>query len=425
MRKLLPQSAYARNVITLMAGTGLAQAIPLAISPILTRLYSPEEFGVFALYMAAVSILSVLATGRYELAIVLPKSDRDAMHLVALSIMLAVIVSGLLLLVVCLFNASIARLLGAPEITRWLYWVPASTLLMGVYQSLNYWSNRKAQYRRLAVSRTVQSASTSLAQLLTGYASAGPAGLIGGQLTGQALSSAVLAKLVYREDETLINTIRKTRMFATAKKYINFPKYMIPGQLLNTASGQLPIILLNIFFGSAVVGFYSLTQRVMAAPLSLVGGALGDVYRSESAKQYALEKNCKDIFIKTIKKLILISIVFSIPFLLAGPEIFAFIFGEKWRAAGQMASMLSVMMFFQNISSPLSQTVLLANKQALDLVWQFVRFICAALSLYAGHKFFNSYYAAILIFSVSFSVLYIAHSIFQYRVAVGSEGNNE
>ena len=98
LRKLIPQSTYARNVITLMTGTAFAQALPIAVSPILTRLYSPAEFGVFAMYLAVASILGVLVTGRYELAILIPKQDRDAIHIAALSAALSVLLSGLLLL---------------------------------------------------------------------------------------------------------------------------------------------------------------------------------------------------------------------------------------------------------------------------------------------------------------------------------------
>ena len=181
MRRLLPQSAYARNVLTLMTGTSLAQAIPIAISPILTRLYSPEEFGCFALYMAVALIASVLVTGRYELAILLPRQDRDALHIAALAIMaLSIAISAVLLLVVLFFAQPIAVLLGDAALAPWLYWVPASTLLLGLYQSLNYWSNRKAQYKRLAISRTVQSGSAALAQLGIGYAGSGAVGLVGG-----------------------------------------------------------------------------------------------------------------------------------------------------------------------------------------------------------------------------------------------------
>lgn len=180
MRRLIPQSAYARNVLTLMTGTTLAQAIPIAISPLLTRLYSPEEFGRFALYMAVASIASVLVTGRYELAILLPRQDKDALHITALATALSIAISALLFLVVLFFALPIAALLGDAALAPWLYWVPASTLLLGLYQSLNYWSNRKAQYKRLAISRTVQSGSAALAQLGIGYAGSGAVGLVGG-----------------------------------------------------------------------------------------------------------------------------------------------------------------------------------------------------------------------------------------------------
>lgn len=180
LKKFIPKSSYARNVITLMTGTGLAQAIPIAISPILTRLYSPEDFGIFGLYMAIVAIASVLVTGRYELAILLPRNDRDALHIVALAIGLSAAVSALLLVVVLVFNGPITQLLGASDIAPWLYWVPASTVLMGIYTSLNYWSNRKGQYRRLAVSRVVQTSGTSATQLGAAFLRSGPAGLVVG-----------------------------------------------------------------------------------------------------------------------------------------------------------------------------------------------------------------------------------------------------
>src|SRR5699024_5030047 len=126
-------------------------------------------------------------TGRYEMAILLPKKDRDAMNLVALSVILSFFISMILFLVVTVFNSQLVSLMGVPELSMWLYWVPASTFLMGAYQSLNYWSNRKSHYRRLAVSRVVQSSSTGSAQLAGAFNNVGTSGLVGGQLIGQTL----------------------------------------------------------------------------------------------------------------------------------------------------------------------------------------------------------------------------------------------
>ena len=115
--KFKPKSEFSRNVLTLMTGTTIAQAIPIAISTILTRIYTPEDFGIFALYMSIASMIAVVATGRYELAIMLPKKDEDAVSIVALSIIISFFVSFIALLIVSIFNTEIASLLGNPEIS--------------------------------------------------------------------------------------------------------------------------------------------------------------------------------------------------------------------------------------------------------------------------------------------------------------------
>ena len=138
-----PKSEFTRNVLTLMTGTTIAQAIPIAISPILTRIYTPEDFGIFALYISIASILSLIATGRYELAIMLPTKDKDAVNIVALSLFISFFVSFIALLIVSIFNTQITSLLGNPDISSWLYFIPLTVLFTGIYQSFNYWSNRK------------------------------------------------------------------------------------------------------------------------------------------------------------------------------------------------------------------------------------------------------------------------------------------
>ncbi|MDD3506007.1 MAG: oligosaccharide flippase family protein, partial [Sulfurimonas sp.] len=187
MKRLKPKSEFSKNVLTLMTGTTIAQAIPIAISPILTRIYTPEDFGVFALYVAIASILSVIATGRYEMAIMLPKKDEDAVNIVALSIIISFFVSFISLVIVFIFNAKITNILGNPEISNWLYFIPITVLLTGVYQSFNYWSNRKKQYKRLAISRVVQSGSTATTNLGMGFGQMGSSGLILGQVLGLSI----------------------------------------------------------------------------------------------------------------------------------------------------------------------------------------------------------------------------------------------
>ncbi|MBV8247644.1 MAG: oligosaccharide flippase family protein [Comamonas sp.] len=406
-------------MLTLMTGTTLAQAIPVAISPLLTRLYSPEEFGRFALYMAVTMIASVLVTGRYELAILLPRQDKDALHIAALAMVLSIAMSAVLLLVVLFFAQPIAVLLGDAALAPWLYWVPASTLLLGMYQSLNYWSNRKAQYKRLAISRTVQSGSASLAQLGSGYAGSGAVGLVGGQITGQVLATSVLARLIWREDHGLIRTLLPLRSVALAKKYIDFPKYLIVAHGFNTASGQMPVLLLSALFNTTAAGFFTLTQRVMAAPMALVAGALGDVFRQEASQAYMRQGQCKAIYQKTFKRLLLISAVPFTIFFFVAPALFAWMFGEQWRVAGEYAQILTPMAFLQFITSPLSSMFMIAEKQRLDLLWQIFLLFLVIVSFVLG-KFFSNSADALKIFSSAYCLAYGVNGVMTYHFAKNS-----
>lgn len=413
MRNLLPKSAYARNVLTLMTGTSLAQAIPIAISPILTRLYSPEEFGRFALYMAITMIASVLVTGRYELAILLPRQDRDALQITALAIVLSMTISTALLLIVIFLAQPMAVLLGDAALIPWLYWIPASTLLLGIYQSLNYWSNRKAQYKRLAISRTAQSTSVALTQMGSGYAGSGASGLVVGQVAGQVLATSVLARLIWREDQRLIRTLQPLRSLVLAKKYIDFPKYLIAAHGFNSASSQMPVLLLSAFFNTATAGFFTLTQRIIAAPMSLVAGALGDVFRQEASHAYINQGNCEEIYKRTFKRLLLISIFPFLIFFFVAPDLFSMIFGEQWRVAGEYAKILTPMAFLQFITSPLSSMFLIAEKQRLDLMWQIFLFLLVLISLLVG-KFLLSSNLALILFSSSYCTAYIFNGIMTF-----------
>lgn len=418
LKKLIPHSRYARNVITLMTGTTLAQAMPIALSPLLTRLYSPEEFGRFALYMAIAMIASIVVTGRYEQAILLPRQDKDGLHIAAFAMSLSILVSAILLLFVLVFAKGIAALLGDVTLAPLLYWVPASTLLLGLYQSFNYWSNRKAQYKRIAIARTVQSGSAVLAQIGNGYVSNGAAGLYGGQIAGQLLAAGVLARITWNEDKVQIRALHPLRSLALAKKYIDFPKYLIFAHGLNTAAGQTPVLLLGALFNTATAGFFMLTQRVMTAPMALVANALGDVFRQEASQAYIYQGQCKAIYRKTFKYLLLISILPFTVFFFVAPTFFAWVFGEQWRVAGEYAQLLAPMSFMQFVTSPLSSMYMIAERQKIDLLWQICLLVLVIISFVTGN-FFADEKIAIAAFSVSYCLMYGINGVVSYNLSLG------
>ena len=245
-KRFLNLSQVNKNIVTLMTGTSIAQALPIAISPILTRLYTPEEFGLFALYVAIASIAAVVVTGRYELAIMLPKENGAAINITSLALCLTCVLSSILFLLIIIFNKNITYLLGSPEISNWLYFIPLSTLLVGIYQSLSYWNNRQGSYKNMALSRVSQGSASATVQLSCGYKALGAAGLIGGHILGQAISTFLLLRIMFHHDKRELKQVSQKNIILQAKKYSHFPKFMIPGQLANVTSSYVPILLLGV-----------------------------------------------------------------------------------------------------------------------------------------------------------------------------------
>ena len=257
IRKKLPAGSFARNVVTLMTGTTFAQALMILVAPILTRLYTPEDFGVFALYTSVLGILAVVSCWRYELAIVLPEKDEDAANLLVLSILICFSMAALTLLLVALFRTTLANLLGAPELAPWLWFMPLSLIAAGLFQVFNYWSTRRKQFKRLAVRQITQSTVISATQIGTGalYPTVNAGGLIGGAILGQLTATGRLAWQIGRDEGPKIRgAFNKLNMKQMLIRYKDFPLYSSWSGFLNTASAMLPALLLGYFFNPAVVG---------------------------------------------------------------------------------------------------------------------------------------------------------------------------
>lgn len=208
-------------------------------------------------------------------------------------------------------------------------------------------------------------------------------------------------------------------MAGVARKYVDYPKFMGPGQAMNAGASELPLLLLTVFYGPGVAGFYSIAHRVMTAPLSLVADAIGDVYRQSAAEQYVAWGECLGIFIFSFKRLFAHAVLPMVPMLMYGPAIYAFMSGENWRAAGEIATVASALMFFQTVSLPLSNAVLPRGWFLLESVWQLLRvlfvvgvflyLLCHRVRLYGGDCGIRK----------CVSVFFMAHSFLQYGAAHG------
>jgi O-antigen/teichoic acid export membrane protein len=376
VKRVFFRGEFNRNVLTLMTGTGLGQVIPLAVTPILSRIYSPEEFGIFALVIAVASSLSVVATGRYELAIMLPRKDADAANIGALSIVINFGVSVVLFAIAWLANGPISEALGNPSISTWLYVVPLAVFLNGIYLNLTYWSNRKKLYFLMANRRVIQSGGMAAVQLGLGMLRAGAGGLVTGSICGQALAVGMMAKMVHGHSPQLWRSINRRKMWALAKRYKNCAQFLVPAHTLSAVAMQLPSIFINATFGLAAAGSFMLAERVVGSPLSLVSGSIADVFRQHISQSYLAGEHCRSEFLSALQKLTVIATPPFVILVFFAPALFALLFGEKWRLSGEYAQLLSPMFFLRFITNPLSVVAIIAQKNKYELLWQGALLAC-------------------------------------------------
>jgi len=419
LNKLKPKSEFSRNVLTLMTGTTIAQAIPIAISPILTRIYSPEDFGVFALYISVASIISVVATGGYEHAIMLPKKDEDALNIVVLSISISFLVSFISFLIVFFFNTQLTMLLGNPTIASWLYFIPITVLLTGVYQSFNYWNNREKEYKILAMNRVIQSGATATTNLGMGLSGFGASGLILGGVLGQGVSAIVLAITTFKNKNIFLKNVKKIKIIVLAKKYIDFFKYSTLSSLLNSLSFNLLSILLSKIFSVTVLGFYSLVYRILTLPSALIGNSISQVYFQESTKQKNIYGNNRVVFMATLKKLTLISVAIYVPMYFYIVMLMTFIFGEEWKISGEIAKILIPLMLVRFVSSILSTTLTTYEKQKSGLLINFLLSFNVIAISFLAYSYNLEYLTFFHIYSTTGAILYIIFIYYYYSLSKG------
>lgn len=426
--KKLFKNEYARDASTLMIGTTLGMIIQVAASPVLSRLYNDSAFGVLQLYSSAYAILSILATLRYELAILLPKSDDDAFGVLAVSCGSSVVFGLICQLFVWSVRIFDISLFGLNSV-EWLKYVPITATVMGLYYSFNYWLNRRKRYFNLAVNRVLQNLLIVLVSVLFSEKFLGIAdGMVVAYILAMCVVTVLL--LIYALQDYIRLSIKLSlkNIFLLAKRYKKFPANTMPTGLINNFAVQMPVFILQFFFGDEIVGQYYMMNRVLGTPVSIIGQAIGDVFRQKSSRQYAESGECKKLYNSTAKTLALIAVVpFTVLMIFAKPA-FSLVLGDGWELAGIFVTLLAPFYFIRLVVSPLTSMTIIAEKQTYELIWQTTMCITTSLAMYisclvfpisSGSNF--HYYAAMIAYATMYSVMYILHFLYTRQLAKGKK----
>jgi O-antigen/teichoic acid export membrane protein len=394
IQRLKPKSEFSRNVLTLMTGTTIAQAIPIAISPILTRMYTPEDFGLLALFLALFSILSTIATGRYELAIMSPESDDEAKDIVFLSILVAIFVFFIATILIWFFGAEIAFFLGNSEIKNWLYFIPFTVLSFGVYQSIDYWLNRQKKYRGMSENKLIQVGSVSILKLIIGVFS--KSGLILGSICGWISSMFV----VFSRSKIKYSDFRLKESKKALLKYKDYPLFQAPSSVLNSIAAQSPVIFISRSFLDSTVGFFSLVLKTLNAPVALISKSIGQVYFQRVSEHANSSPHLllSDVYSAAFK-LSILSVLLFLPVVFFAPELFSVIFGSEWVEAGLYAQILVYSIAVKFVVGPLSTIFLAIGRIKVASMWQLAYFVVTISVLVLATSFEFEKFLWIYVFS--------------------------
>lgn len=405
-----------RGVLAILGGTAGGQAVAFIVAPLLSRLYSPTDFGLFATVSALIVTLGTVSALRIELAIPLPHDDSDAFSLATLGLAASAFVACAGTVAVSICGWRIADAFDQPGLMPWLWTVPVFAATMGCFLVLNQLAIRQRRFGSIGRRNFAQSLVMVLAQTGGGLAGLRPGGLILGLGLGQAVGAFSLtfgAGLASREAKS---GRRQESLRRVAHRYRHFPYFMGPSGLLNVLGLQLPVLLIAYWYGSEVAGWLGLTQRVLALPVTLIGTAVAQVYLSEIARAVRSDWQwAARLFTRTSKILAGFALALLVLLLTLGPWAFSVVFGQQWSTSGRYAQALAIGLAGQLVAAPLSQTLIALERQRTQLAWDASRVLLTFVGVAAAVHLRASPLVAIWIVSLVSAGMYAASWALSYR----------
>lgn len=406
--KQLTERKFVRNVVLVASGTAGAQAITMAFSPIITRLYGPEAFGLLGAFTATLGIVMPIAALSYPIAIVLPKSDDDAKAIAKLSFRIAFIIALLLSAILLIAGNEIAALLGMEAIAGFMLLIPVAMFFNALQQIMQQWLIRKKQFKVTARIAVSQSLILNSSKVGVGWFYPLGAVLIALATLGNALYAVQLwfgAKKWADQDGKIDKVAKSISLKEVAYKHRDFPYYRAPQVFINALSQSLPVLMLASFFGPAAAGFYAIGRTVMGMPSTLIGKAVSDVFYPKIAEAANSHQDVHKPIFKATAALAAVGIIPYGAVFLFGPWLFEFVFGEEWFVAGEYARWLAAWLYFAFMNRPSVAALAVLNMQRMFLIYEIVSLLLRAGSLYIGFAVLNSDIQAVILFSISGIIL--------------------
>ncbi len=402
----LTTKPFVRNILVVATGTAMAQVVYMALSPIITRLYGPEAYGLMGAFMAIVIIIGPIAAMTYPIAIVLPKKDEDAQWLIRLSFLISIGSAILMVLVLGLFYQQIVNLFNLENLSPFLLLLPFVALFSGTLQIAESWLIRTKQFKITAKVAVLHALILQGGMVLIGLFYPHAAVLIVLSVFAIGLRAAMMIGFSQKFEYIKFNFNHENRgeLKKTAILFKDFPIYRAPEVFIDAVSLGLPVILLASFFGPASAGFYSIGYTVLSIPSQLIGKSVGDVFYPRISDAANNGENMTDLIKKATYYLGLAGVLPYLIVIAFGPTLFSFVFGAEWVLAGEYARWIALWSFFKFLNKASVTALPALSAQAFQLYSTIITLVARITALAIGYYVFASDLVAIALFAITGSI---------------------
>ncbi|AMR27093.1 hypothetical protein A0257_08205 [Hymenobacter psoromatis] len=416
----------------MFSATAIMAAIGFLVSPIMSRLYAPAAYGLFAVFNGLVSNVTMISTLAYPSAFLLPRLTKRFYALVHLSLLLAVGNFGLVTLALVLLHEPLLRWLHIEALGNWVYAVPATAFIYNLMLIMNAWYLRTKEFRKQASINAITSVAGRALTLGAGLLLHGSAsGLLLGEIftklmgTGTVFFSGINHRL-----GVLVRSFSWARVRAVAYEYREYPLYTAPGGYLNTLAFQLPTLVLTSSFGTAAVGLYAFSTSLLELPINLMGAAISPVFLQKATETHRHEPDrLPALCLELYNKLLYVGLIPFGILTVYGDWIFRIVFGARWEEAGVFTTYLGYYYIFRLASYATSPIYAVLRRQRLALWGIVLLVVVRAASLGVGIYVQNLNLGMMLFgisslfvtFGVDMNILYLLE-VSVWRVALRSIG---
>lgn len=385
-----------KNSATLLSANAISQGIAFAVLPVIARLYSPDELGILALFLGIEGLLSVIANGKYDSAIVLSKSKSMAANTFNLCFLINAVFSLLILIVLLLGSHSILSMLHYESLEGVIYYLPFFVFIVAFAQASIFWFNYNKRFALTARYTLWQGLINNGLKVGSGFLKAGLTGLVWANLTSHFIS--ILSCFTRKETWNQLFHFNKKEILVAASEHRKFPLYTLPHTFINMLAGNLPILLLSSYFGMAEIGFFNMGITLGFRPINLLSNSFDQIIFQRMAEKVNKQEPIWNSLYLSVRKLFIFALpAFIILFFLV-PYIVKFFLGEQWEQSALYIQIMIPWFLFALFAASLSSVPSIFGKQRTSLIIEFILIILRIIALCIG-IYLNSFVWAIILFS--------------------------